>query len=380
MAQSILKSLLQPPRYSCAVVLPSARYGNRSNALLCPPPPPIRRIQGGAAAAAAAAAALSSSSSYSKYTGTSCFSTTSIAAASASSVSGSDDIGREYLKMTDEQLFGQCQMDTFKASGPGGQHRNKRESAVRLKHLPTGIVAQASEDRSQHNNRASALARLRSRLALKGVLSLHPLSFYGRHHILLKSLLQQGELYATDPSGATWDSTDLLHKEMQTNEITDGRLMIQLRLCKETIAIDNVELDNRRLAICKLIEFLEYEVEDREEISKGYKPSKKEVREAKRKQAQRNSVDLETYTPPQELLQILPAKSTIRGSDCGSQIGPKNPKFAMGLQSLLDLMFAVEGSVSDAAKKLGLSTGALSRLILSDESLRMEVNELRASK
>ncbi|KAK3000643.1 hypothetical protein RJ639_020640 [Escallonia herrerae] len=289
MAQSILKSFLQPPRYSCAVVLPSARNGNRSNALLCPPPPPIRRIQGGAAALSS-----SSSYSYSKYTGTSCFSTTSTAAASAtsaSSVSGSDDIGREYLKMTDEQLFGQCQMDTFKASGPGGQHRNKRESAVRLKHLPTGIVAQASEDRSQHNNRASALARLRSRLALKG------------------------ELYATDPSGATWDSTDLLHMEMQTNEITV-----------------------------------------------------------------RNSVDLETYTPPQELLQILPAKSTIRGSDCGSQIGPKNPKFAMGLQSLLDLMFAVEGSVSDAAKKLGLSTGALSRLILSDESLRMEVNELRASK
>ncbi|XP_072966116.1 uncharacterized protein [Typha angustifolia] len=167
-----------------------------------------------------------------------------------------------YLVLTDQELMAQCDLDTFKASGPGGQHRNKRESAVRLKHLPTGIVAQAVEDRSQHKNRASALARLRTLLALK-------------------------------------------------------------------------------------------------------------VRKA---------IDLEGYAPPHELLQILPAKSTIRGSDVGPQIGPNNPKFSLGMQSLLDLIFAVEGSVSEAAKILGLSTGALSRLILSDDSLRMAVNELRTSK
>ncbi|KAL7215357.1 hypothetical protein ACSBR1_027512 [Camellia fascicularis] len=119
--------------------------------------------------------------------------------------------GRELLAMTDQQLMTQCDMDTFKSSGPGGQHRNKRESAVRIKHLPTGIVAQAAEDRSQHKNRAAALARLRNLLALKV----------------------------------------------------------------------------------------------------------------------RNTVDLDAYSPPQELLQILPAKSTIRGSSCGPQIGPNNPKFAL---------------------------------------------------
>ncbi|KAM7508137.1 hypothetical protein LguiA_018590 [Lonicera macranthoides] len=177
-------------------------------------------------------------------------------------INGNENQGRGLLLLSDEQLMKQCEMGTFKASGPGGQHRNKRESAVRLKHLPTGIIAQASEDRSQHMNRASALARLRTRLALKV----------------------------------------------------------------------------------------------------------------------RNTIDLESYTPPQELLQILPAKSTIRGSDCGPQIGPKNRKFLMGMQALLDLIYAVDGSVADAAKNLGLSTGALSRLILSDDSVRLAVNEFRASK
>ncbi|XVF82829.1 hypothetical protein PTKIN_Ptkin16aG0081800 [Pterospermum kingtungense] len=167
-----------------------------------------------------------------------------------------------YLKLRDEELIRQCEMNTFKASGPGGQHRNKRESAVRVKHLPTGIIAQAVEDRSQHKNRASALARLRTLIALKV----------------------------------------------------------------------------------------------------------------------RNPVSLDAYSPPPELLQILPLNSTLRQSDSGSQIGPNNPKFVLGMQALLDLIFAVEGSVAEAAKFLGMSTGALSRLVLSDDSLRMAVNEFRASK
>ncbi|BAB90181.1 peptide chain release factor-like protein [Oryza sativa Japonica Group] len=94
----------------------------------------------------------------------------------------------------------------------------------------------------------------------------------------------------------------------------------------------------------------------------------------------RKPINLEDYTPPVELLQILPLKSTIRGKDIGPQIGPNNSKFAPGMQALLDLLFAVEGSVSEAAKLLGLSTGAVSRLILSDDSLRAAANELRAAK
>lgn len=72
----------------------------------------------------------------------------------------------DYLGLDDAALFAQCEFDRYRASGPGGQKRNKTESAVRLRHRPTGLEAQANESRSQHENRARALARLRLTIAL----------------------------------------------------------------------------------------------------------------------------------------------------------------------------------------------------------------------
>ena len=64
-------------------------------------------------------------------------------------------------------LLDDCDVTTFRASGPGGQHRNRRESGVRLVHRHSGIVVVATERRSQHQNKAVALERLARKLAEK---------------------------------------------------------------------------------------------------------------------------------------------------------------------------------------------------------------------
>eukprot|EP00850_Spirogloea_muscicola_P012155 SM000077S21629 [mRNA] locus=s77:587798:590727:- [translate_table: standard] len=169
----------------------------------------------------------------------------------------------QYLLLADAELLRQCQVDTFRASGPGGQHRNKTESAVRLRHTPTGLVSQSSEQRSQITNRATALYRLRQVISLK---------------------------------------------------------------------------------VRRPLEVAEYEA-------------------------------------PEELLRILPPSAAVRQSRGYKQfVGPNHPDFLLGMQALLDVVAAYKGSVSDAAAIIGVSTGALSKVLLSDKSLMQEVNDLRAAQ
>jgi hypothetical protein len=71
------------------------------------------------------------------------------------------------VDQSDAALLAECDVDRYRASGPGGQNRNKVETAIRLRHRPSGIIVIAEERRSQAENRARAITRLRKALALR---------------------------------------------------------------------------------------------------------------------------------------------------------------------------------------------------------------------
>lgn len=100
----------------------------------------------------------------------------------------------EWASASDPDMLARCEIDLYRASGPGGQKRNKTSSAVRLRHLPSGLRVIAEESRSQHENKARALRRLRLALWIEvrepttpGPLTDHP------------SVLQ-----ARSPEGSLW--------------------------------------------------------------------------------------------------------------------------------------------------------------------------------
>ena len=70
------------------------------------------------------------------------------------------------VELSDEKLLEQCSVKRTRGSGPGGQHRNKVETAIVITHLKTGVIGEASEKRSQDDNKVVAIKRLRQNLAI----------------------------------------------------------------------------------------------------------------------------------------------------------------------------------------------------------------------
>ncbi len=71
-----------------------------------------------------------------------------------------------HLPLSDEKLLDQCEITTYRSSGKGGQHVNKTDTAVRLRHLPTGIVVTSQQERSQYLNKLICLQKLRHKVDL----------------------------------------------------------------------------------------------------------------------------------------------------------------------------------------------------------------------
>ena len=69
-----------------------------------------------------------------------------------------------HIPDSNEDLLKECNVDTFRAGGKGGQHLNKTESAIRMTHIPTGTVVSCQDERSQYQNKRKCLLQLREKL------------------------------------------------------------------------------------------------------------------------------------------------------------------------------------------------------------------------
>jgi peptide chain release factor 2 len=141
---------------------------------------------------------------------------------------------------------GDCRIDTYRASGAGGQHVNKTESAVRITHIPTGIVVACQSERSQHKNRATAWNMLRARLyelelqkrEEKATADAASKTDIGWGHQIRSYVLQPYQMVKDLRTG---------HVSSSPDEVLDGDLdpfmeaSLAQRLSGRTVAVEDVE-------------------------------------------------------------------------------------------------------------------------------------------
>ena len=115
-----------------------------------------------------------------------------------------------WTNLTDAERLAQCEVDTYRASGPGGQKRNKTSSAVRLRHLPTGLIVIAEESRSQHENKAKALRRLYTTLFLELRDPIQPEVEFVRVHPDWSPAFAEGKLHLSTKNPLFWPTAGLV--------------------------------------------------------------------------------------------------------------------------------------------------------------------------
>ena len=115
-----------------------------------------------------------------------------------------------WTNLTDAERLAQCEVDTYRASGPGGQKRNKTSSAVRLRHLPTGRIVIAEESRSQHENKAKALKRLYTALFLELRDSITPTVEAVTGHPDWLPAFAEGKLHLSPKNPLFWPTAGLV--------------------------------------------------------------------------------------------------------------------------------------------------------------------------
>lgn len=129
----------------------------------------------------------------------------------------------EWTDLNDAQLLAQCEVDTYRASGPGGQKRNKTSSAVRIRHLPSSLIVIAEESRSQHENRAKALKRLRQAfwLQLREDIRTEALASVSQREELASVRSISGKLEVGRRDARFWPVVGLM---LDVLEATEGRV------------------------------------------------------------------------------------------------------------------------------------------------------------
>lgn len=129
----------------------------------------------------------------------------------------------DWANLNDNQLLAQCEVDTYRASGPGGQKRNKTSSAVRIRHLPSELIVIAEESRSQHENRARALRRLRQAfyLKLRETISTEALGSVTQREELASVLSLSGKLEVSRKDARYWPLVGLI---LDVLEATQARV------------------------------------------------------------------------------------------------------------------------------------------------------------